>query len=260
MTHIFNTLALDFRLYDIFGDAGNLSVTQLWILEIGREDARELRYLYGRTLPGSYQSNEWTGTTTSKTPLYKKCYVRTHALTLHTSAEKLKVFLQSFIDGASLQEATQLATLVLSEKLSTKIGDVTFGTKPNVRPVMHLPTRDYFQFQTKRLSPTSFASADSGAVFSEGKPNVFAVPEGCDRKIAEAACYALNADTGLDFAALDAWRLGDFEFICVPGLTNTERRKFEITLKGKNSSLKLLAVSSSKRNTIEGISGQRLIS
>lgn len=239
MKHIFDTLASDFRLYDLFGDADSLSTTQLWVLEIEREDASELRYLYGRTLPGSYQSNEWTGTTTSKTPLYEKCSVRTHALTLRTSAEKLKIFLQSFINGASLQEATKLATLVLSEKLSAKVGSVTFGIKPNVRPVMHLPTRDYFQSKTKRLSPTSFVSADSGAVFSEGKPNVFAVPEGCDRKIAEAACYALDADTGLNFAALDAWRLGDFEFICVPGLTNSGRPKFEITLKGKSSSLKL---------------------
>lgn len=239
MTQTFNTLASDFRLYDLFGDAEKISATQLWVLEIGREDASELRYLYGRTLPGTYQSDAWTGTATSKTLLYEKCFVRTHALTLHTSAEKLKVFLQSFIDGASLQEASQLANLVLSEKLSANVGSVTFGAKPNVRPVMHLPTRDYFQFQTQRLSPTSLASADSGAVFSEGKPNVFSVPEGCDRKIAKAACDALDADTGMDFAALDAWRLGDFEFICVPGLTNFERRKFEITLKGKNSSLKL---------------------
>ncbi len=239
MPHTFNTLASDFRLYDLFGDAGNLSATQLWILEIERDGASELRFLYGRTVPSTYQSNTWAGTTTKKTPLYEKCSVRTHALTLHTSAEKLKEFLQSFINGASFQDASRLANLVLEGKLGENVGSVAFGAKPNVRPVMHLPTRDYFQLHTYRLSPTSFASVNSGAVFSEGKPNVFSIPEESDRKIAEAACYALDADTGLNFASLDAWRLGDFEFICAPGLTKSERQKFAINLKGKNSSLKL---------------------
>ncbi|MDH1472756.1 VPA1262 family protein [Shewanella sp. GD03713] len=239
MIQDFNSLSSDFRLYDLFGDASNSSVTQIWVLEIERENASELRFLYGRTLPGTFQSNAWNGTNTKNTPLYENCSVRIHTLTLHTSAEKLKVFFQSFIDGYSLHEASQHADLILRDKLNAKIGSVIFGTNPCVRPVMHLPTRDGFPLQTKRLSHTSYASVDSGAVFPEEKPSIFTVPEGKDRQIAEAACNALDTDTGMDFATLDAWRLGDLEFICAPGLTNSERRKFEIILKGKHSSLNL---------------------
>ncbi|NOI78037.1 hypothetical protein F0224_20395 [Vibrio coralliilyticus] len=239
MIQDFNTLSSDFRLYDLFGDASNSSVTQIWVLEIERENASELRFLYGRTLPGTFQSNEWNGKNTKKTPLYEKCSVRIHTLTLHTSAEKLKVFLQSFIDSSSLHEASQHAALTLSDKLNAKIGSVIFGTNPCVRPVMHLPARDDFPLQTKRLSPTSYASVDSCAVFPEEKPSIFTVPEGKDRQIAEAVCNALDTDTGMAFATIDAWRLGDLEFICAPGLTNSERRKFEIILKGKHSSLKI---------------------
>lgn len=239
MTQNVNTLFSDFRLYDLFGDASNYSVTQIWVLEIERENASEFRFIYGRTLPGAYLSDEWICTNTKKTPLYNKCSVRVHTLTLHTSAEKLKVFLQSFINGSSLHEASQHATLMLGEKLNTKVGSVIFGTNPSVRPIMHLPTRDDFPLQTTRLSHTGYASLDSGSVFPEEKPVIFTVPEGKDRQIAEVACNALDADTGMAFATLDAWRLGDLEFICAPGLTNSERRKFKIELKGKHSSLKL---------------------
>jgi hypothetical protein len=239
MTQPLNTLISDFRLAGIFGDGENLTATQMWVLEIEREDSTELRFVYGRTLPGTYQSSFWTGKTSSKTPLDEKCFAKTHALTLHTSSQRLKIFFEHFISGASLSTASQLADLTINEKLSAKVGSVTFGANPVVRPVMHLPTRDYYRFQSSRLSPTSLASVDSGAISPSAKSDVFSAPEGFDRLIAEVVCQALNADTGLDFAALDAWRTGDFEFICAPGLTAHERAKFDITLKGEQSSLKL---------------------
>lgn len=234
-----STLFPDFRLYGLFGNDQNLTVSQIWILEIDREGSSELRFLYGRSLPGTFQSDSWSGTGTSKTPLYDHCTVKTHSLTLHTSTEQLKTFLEHFISGASLQAASQLAGLKINDKLAKTVGASTFGENPVARPVMHLPTRDYYQFQSSRLSPTSYASVDSGAISPEGKPKVFTVPEGCDRKIAEAACRALDADTGMDFSKLDAWRIGDFEFICSPGLNAAERSKFDISLKGQQSSLTL---------------------
>lgn len=239
MIKILSTLFSDFRLHSLFGDDQNLTVSQIWVLEIVRDGTSELRFLYGRSLPGTYQSNSWSGTVSSKTPLYENCSVKTHALTLHTSTEQLKAFLGNFISGASLQAASQLSGLTISDKLAKMVGASTFGVNPIARPVMHLPTRDYYQFQTSRLSPTSYASVDSGAISPEEKPKVFSVPEGCDIKIAEAACQALDADTGMDFSKLDAWRIGDFEFICAPGLNSAERSKYDLSLKGRQSSLTL---------------------
>lgn len=239
MTHLLNALTSDDRLYDLFGADLTITATQLWLLEIERDGVKEFKFFYGRSLPGTYQSDSWTGTSSSKTTLYEKCFARTHALTLHTSSVKLRTFLEHFISGTSLSAASELAALKMSEKLSSLIGTATFGPSPVVRPVMHLPTRDYYRFQTNRLSPTSLASVDSGAVSSPNKLNIFNIPEGYNRILADAACQALNSDTGLDFSGLDAWRIGDFEFICAPGLTASERVKFGITLKGEYSSIEL---------------------
>lgn len=231
-----DTLTSDFRLFDLFGNTETLSVTQLWVLEVENKEAKtsELQFLYARTLPATYQSDSWTGSTSKKAELDEKQAIKIHALMLHTSSAKLLTFLQTFCHGGTLQEASEIATLALDKldkKSRPKIGSVTFGTQPQIRPVMHLPTRDYFALKTKRLSPSSFASADSAAIFSENKTTLFTTHKGDERKIAKAVCEVLNADTGIKFDDLDAWRLGDFEFICLPGLANAIRPKFELSLK-----------------------------
>lgn len=238
MTINFDSLTSDFRLHDLFGDTDNLSATQLWVLEIERKNTSEFRFLYGRSLPATFRSDKWTGTF-SKTPLDANSAVKTHALTLHTSTDKLTTFVRSFLNGATFREASLQAGVELDKKLIGAVSDVRFGGNPIVRPVMHFPTRDYYFNHTKRLSPTSFASANTGAVSSPTKPLIFAATGGVESKLARVACDALDADTGMEFGTLDAWRLGDFEFVCVPGLTKTERRKYELKLKGENSSLTL---------------------
>ncbi|PHN51617.1 VPA1262 family protein [Pseudomonas syringae] len=239
MTDALDTLASDFRLHELFGDDQLATATQIWILEIERAASAELRFLYGRSLPGTHESHKWSGTSSSKTSVYDGCSAKTHALALYTSTQQLKIFLKHFLSGATLDAASQLADIQLDEKLNSKVGATLFGGNPVARPVMHLPTRDFFQFRTSRLSPTSYASVDSAAISSDSKAETFNMAEGLDRKIAEAACQSLNADTGLDFASLDAWRIGDFEFICIPGQNRAEKSKYEITLKGDDASLKL---------------------
>lgn len=239
MTSPLCTLLSDSRLYNLFGDDQNLTVSQIWVLEIEWEDSSELRFLYGRSLSGNYQSNSWSGTASPKTRLTENCSVKTHALTLHTSTERLKAFLEHFISGVTLQKSSQLSGLNISEKLAKAVGTSTFGENPITRPVMHFPTRDYYRFRTNRLSPTSYSSVDSGAISPRGKSNVFSVLEGYDSTITKFACQVLDADTGLDFSTIDSWRIGDFEFICAPGLNATERSKYDISLKGQQSSLTL---------------------
>lgn len=239
MTSPMCALLSDSRLYDLFGDDQNLTVSQIWLLEIEWEDSSELRFLYGRSLSGNYQSNSWSGSVSSKMPLTENCSVRTHALTLHTSTERLRTFLEHFICGETFQKSCQFSGLNISDKLAKAIGTSTFCVNPITRPVMHLPTRDYYRFQTNRLSPTSYSSVDSGAISSREKSKLFSVLEGYDMKIAKFACQVLDADTGLDFSTIDSWRIGDFEFICAPGLNASERSKYDVSLKGQQSSLTL---------------------
>ncbi|MFA9284869.1 VPA1262 family protein [Comamonas sp. SY3] len=234
-----DTLVSDFRLYDLFGDDGTLSTTQVWILEVKSEDGSELRFVYGRSLPGTYKSDGWIGTSSGSNPLGDNGFAIIHALTLHAEAKQLKAFLQAFTGGVSFREASACAGIWVKQEQLCKVGEAVFGARPQVRPVIHLPTRDYFDLRSRRLSPTSFASVDSAAVFSQEKSHALTVADGWDRKIANVVCSALDTDTGMNFADLDAWRLGDFELLCAPGLTPTERRKYAVTLKGVKPSLKL---------------------
>ncbi|WP_202760283.1 VPA1262 family protein [Delftia acidovorans] len=234
-----DALVSDFRLYNLFGDDGTLSTTQVWLLEIKSEEGRELRFVYGRSLPGTYKSDGWIGTSSGSHPLGDNGFAIFHGLTLHTDAKQLKAFLQRFTGGVCFREASAHAGISVKQELLDKVGEAVFGARPHVRPVMHLPTRDYFGLRSRRLSPTNFASVDSGAVFSQDKSHVLTVADGWDRKITKFVCSVLDADTGMNFSDLDAWRLGDFELLCAPSLTSTERRKYAFTLKGERPSLKL---------------------
>lgn len=239
MTTLFHLLASDYRLHDLFGQDQQATTTQLWILEIDRAGATELRFLYARSLAGCHQSHKWSGSCSAKTVLYDGCWARTHTLTLHTSTQRLKIFLDYLFANTTLHGASRMADIHLDDKVEKKLGSLLFGEKPVARPVMHLPTRDLFQFRTRRLSPTAYASVDSAAISCDGKAETFAMLEGLDRTLAKAACERLNADTGMDFTALDAWRIGDFEFICSPNQSRAEKSRYDITLKGDDASLVL---------------------
>ncbi|WP_142887549.1 hypothetical protein, partial [Klebsiella pneumoniae] len=80
------------------------------------------------------------------------------------------------------QKSCQFSGLHISDKLAKAIGTSTFCVNPITRPVMHLPTRDYYRFQTNRLSPTSYSSVDSGAISPREKSKLFSVLEGYDMK------------------------------------------------------------------------------
>ncbi len=90
MTDALDTLSSDFRLHELFGDDQLATATQIWILEIERAASAELRFLYGRSLPGTHQSHKWSGTSSSKTSVYDGCSAKTHALTLYTSTQQLE--------------------------------------------------------------------------------------------------------------------------------------------------------------------------
>lgn len=239
MSNPLNSLFTNPKLFNLFGDDTNITVTQVWILEIQRNDLNELRFLHGRSLPSTYLSDSWSCTSSKKVVCGDTCSVQIHTLVLHACSRKLKVFLEHFSNGATIQEASQKAELELDEQLFKVIGKSVFGTNPIIRPVMHLPTRNYYRFTTNRLSPSSYCSVDSGAISPEEKPSVFNSPHGDDKLIAEVACKVLDVDTGMDFSKIDSWRVSDFEFICSPSLTVKEQLKYDINLKGEKAFLNL---------------------
>lgn len=241
MTNLLCALFSDFKLYGLFGRNQNLTVSQIWLLEIKHTNSTELRFLYGRSLPSAYQLDSWCSAISDKASLNENCSVNIYALTLYTTAEKLKIFLKQFIiEGATLQNASQHIELTITGKFAPIVGAGTFGMNPIVRPTMHLPTRDYYQCQTSRLSPTSYASVDSAAISPAEKAFLFSSSQGYEISLAKMACKALSTDTGMEFSTLDAWRIGDFEFFCAPGLKDMECAKYDISFKESSLSLKLL--------------------
>ena len=239
MTLNLDAVLCDSKLHDLFGQACSASATQVWVLEIKRNGKSRVNFLYGRSLPSTTNSEKWAHTSRSKARLEAGCEATVHGLTLHTSGKKLRAFLQSFLQGASLEAASASAAIDFDQRISPSLTEVEFGGISSVRPVMHFPARDFYFYDTKRMSPSSTVSADSGAISSAGKATVFASAPGFERKVAQLVCDALSVDTGMKFDELDTWRLGDFELICLPGMSREQRNKVEISLMGTGSSLSL---------------------
>lgn len=239
MTLDLDAVLCDSKLHDLFGKACSASATQVWVLEIKRGGSSHVSFLYGRSLPCTSNSEKWAHTSRSEAALEAGCKATVHGLTLHTSGEKLRAFLQNFLQGASLEAASASAAIGLDQRISSSVTEVEFGGISSVRPVMHFPARDFYFYDSKRMSPSSAASADSGAISSADKATIFATAPGLESKVARLVCDALNADTGMKFDELDAWRLGDFELICFPGMSREERSKVDVSLMGTDSSLTL---------------------
>ena len=215
---------------------------QVWLLEYKSEGKTLVRWIYGRALPADYSSGRWNGSINGKAMLLPdQKSIRVLPFTAFISTAALRLFSECLVKGMSLLDASNKAGIEMDGRLAGVFGAAIFGSEVRIRPVMHLPTRDYYRFISTRLSPSSYASYDSGAVSGLGKSSLF-LDFGADNAstIARSVCDALDADTGMDFATLDSWRLGDFEFLCAPSLNESERSKYRLKTKGDFAVLQIL--------------------
>lgn len=230
----------DIRLHSIFNDPEHCTI-QIWLLEYINKKDSQIFWIYGRVLPSNYASNRWSARHDGKPcALPNKDSIRVVPITVSTTAIALKVFTQRLAEGCPLLEASQLAGIELEDKLAALLGQATLGASICIRPVMHLPTRCYYKSITQRLSPSAYASYDSGSISALNKASLFTA-FGMDIAgyITRIVCDALNADTGMDFAKLDAWRLGDLEFLCAPALDRSERCKYQLKVTDECLSLEI---------------------
>ncbi|MFQ2415383.1 VPA1262 family protein [Aeromonas caviae] len=240
MNSNFENLLTDPRLHDIFNGEGQACCVQVWLLEYKNKQQTLVRWLYGRAVPADYTSSCWTCPIKNKASyLTPNESIRILPFTAYISTTAMSLFTESLVQGMSLYQASGRAKIEMDEKLTSILEKVTFDMNI-VRPIMHLPTRDYYQLICKRLSPSSYASYDSGAISSQNKATIF-FDFGTDRArdIAQITCSALDADTGMTFASNDAWRFGDFEFLCAPSLNKSERSKYDLKTKGDVTMLQI---------------------
>lgn len=218
-----NNLAVittDTRLARILAGNDQACAVELWVLQLQAQGTVESRLLYGRASPFDFSNDRWSFPSEDhfkvvRDGLLAQC-VR---LTLYCSSNKLLGLLCGITGGSSIADASKNARISMSADFESRFGTLKLQLPLTVRPSMHLPTRDYFRWSTNKVSPLDSCSCDSASICSLVKSKLFLVGREEDRELASFAIDLLSADTGLEFANLDAWRLGDLELLVLPGLT-----------------------------------------
>lgn len=209
----------DTRLGRILGGDDLACVVELWVLQLNVQGSIESRLLYGRVSPYDFSNGRWSSPAEDhfkvlRVGLSAQC-VR---LTLYCQSNSLLGLMSAMTGGITLADASKSAGISMSAGFENRFGSLKLQLPLAVRPSMHLPTRDYFRWITNKVSPLDSCSCDSASICSLLKSELFLVGKEEDRELASFAIDLLSADTGLDFANIDAWRLGDLELLVLPGL------------------------------------------
>ena len=210
----------DTRLARILGGDDLACAVELWVLQLQIQGSIESRLLYGRVSPYDFSNGCWSSPAEDhfkvvRDGLSAQCI----RLTLYCQSNSLLGLLSAMTGGTTLVDASKSAGVSMSAGFEKRFGSLQLQLPLAVRPSMHLPTRDYFRWSTNRVSPLDSCSCDSASICSLLKSELFLAGKEEDRELASFAIDLLSADTGLDFANIDAWRIGDLELIVLPGLT-----------------------------------------
>lgn len=226
----------DTRLARIFGEQSGACAIELWILQLRSSEKVTNKLAYGRLLPCTSYNDRWNAQREdSLCEVSESLFVQVKRVAAFASAGKAQRLLNKLVEGASLAEASLEADLQISEH-ARRFSELTLGSALSVRPVMHLPTRDYFQFKGSRLSQTGMASMDSAAITSHAKSDLFGFDGLNHPDVVNLVVGILDAETGLDFSNLDAWRIGDLEIGVFPALSDDERPIVDVSVELRSTS------------------------
>lgn len=213
-------VATDTRLARIFVGDDRACAVELWVLQLQVQGTVESRLLYGRVSPFDFSNGRWNSPAEDHFKVVRDgLFAQCARLTLYCSSNKLLELLGAMTGGSTLADASKSAGVSMSADFDSRFGALKLQLPLAVRPSMHLPTRDYFRWSTNKVSPLDSCSCDSASICSLVKSELFLVDREEDRELASFAIDQLSADTGLEFADLDAWRIGDVELLVLPGLT-----------------------------------------
>ncbi|WP_322019324.1 VPA1262 family protein [Paraburkholderia tropica] len=248
-----NDILSEKRLARLFDSGEAPCVIEMWILQIKSADSVSSRLVYGRILPSDFANNTWNAQREdSFKPVDESVEAQVKRVTTFVESKRVRNFLALLVEGKSLGEASDSTGIKLSQA-AVRFASVTLSNALALRPVMHLPSRDYFLFRTKRLSQASHASMDSAAVTCLSKGDMFSLDGYARPALAKLVTEALKAGTGLDFSHLDAWRLGDVELGVFPALDDAERQlvKVQTLLKSDSPGIQI----SIAKDLLSGVAG-----
>lgn len=210
----------DARLARLLGGDDRACAVELWVLQLQVQGSIESRLLYGRVSPYDFSNGRWSSPAEDHFKVVRDgLSAQCARLTLYCSSKSLLRLLGAMTGGTTLADASKSAGLSMSADFERRFGTLKLQLPLAVRPSMHLPTRDYFRWSTNKVSPLDSCSCDSASICSLVKSELFLAGREEDRELASFAIDLLSADTGLEFADLDAWRIGDLELLVLPGLT-----------------------------------------
>ncbi|WP_443090963.1 VPA1262 family protein [Basfia succiniciproducens] len=236
LNEFINYILNDKRMNNLFDGIKPICL-QIWVLELQERSQVDYHLLYGRVLPYDYQNNQWISDLSKHNKMVhidKELKAKIVSLQLTTSAGNLNVFITNLLRGGSFLESSKQISVNIDEKQYQLLDLLKLSSPYCIRPVMHLPPRDNYVWDTPKVSPNSEASYDSAAITLLGKENfwkIFGISR--TKKILELVNEKLKCEN-IDIGGIDAWRLGDLEFLSSPRLTNQEKRKFQLELKKQN--------------------------
>lgn len=230
--HILN----DNRMHNLFYGSQPICL-QIWVLELQEKSHINYNLLYGRVLPYDYKHNQWISDISKHHKaihINEELKARIISLQLTTSAENLTIFITNLLQEYSFLESSEKISVSVDDKIQKIFKLLKLSSPYCIRPVMHLPPRNNYVWETHKVSPNSEASYDSASITLLNKTNFWkTLGISNSKKILELTSQKLKNEN-IDIEGVDSWRFGDLEFLYSPSLTNQEKRKFHLNLKEKN--------------------------
>jgi hypothetical protein len=228
MTTTLNDLIGDARLGRLFVTPRRSCALQIWVAQIETDDGLENRFVYGRLLPYSFSSGEWSASSNDKFETVGNNRIQVIRATLYIGSDEACELLKKLVKGDDIREVSRSLGLKLPGFLERRIGAFSFNDSYVYRPTTLLLNRDAHECVGPQ-SPHGSASAFSAAITTVDKEQLFTTARGLDPDMARFLVKRMNADTGLDFAVQDATRFSDLELLVFPTLDDHERELLDIS-------------------------------
>ncbi len=223
MIPVLDDLLNDGRLTRLFSADDHHCALQLWVLQIKSKQSIENRIVYGRLLPYSYSSEEWSFSDNDKLHPLGQAKAKITRLNLYIKSIYCEDLLRQLSAGRTISEISDKLALKLSAKLRRLFGNLALAADELVyRPVAYLFNRDAHD-QHGLSSPHGGAGALSASITQANKGALFCLGQDYDLGLTALVVEHLSEDTGLEFGGVDAARFGDLELLVFPALDNLER-------------------------------------
>ncbi|NTV67202.1 MAG: hypothetical protein HGB06_05865 [Chlorobaculum sp.] len=228
MAPVLDDLLNDERLARLFSKESRNCALQLWILQIKSTQSIENRVVYGRLLPYSYARNNWSASENDNFHSFGEVHAvgevqaQLVRLNLYVKSHHCADILRQLSAGQTISAMSEDLNLVLSPNLKTRFGATTLAADNLAyRPVAYLINRDAYDRRSPS-SPHGGGGAFSASITQSDKGALFRLGQDYDVALTESVIQQINADTGLDFGAVDAVRFGDLELLVFPSLDDQE--------------------------------------